>query len=264
MMDSCSPRKLEPGLAKRYSKPSDLSTSTMKSEPGRSAVSTSTFAGGSVSRASSGALAGRVACACCCAPAGCPAASAAPVTALFRNLRRFDAIHTSQASDCIILQGCCGSEQRLSVVPDLSHEIAGRHWFREGGGLACPDLHAVVVTCRGAGGLHRRGEAALDRVGRWRGRARSCGGKHEIGSNRAAEPACKSTGEGGVFRVEIRQSVGPSGMGLGFGAAQQSSADHGRTGAKGEGSGDATAIADATCGNDWDLQVISQPRQQGK
>src|SRR2546423_290408 len=42
MNDSCSERKLEPGLAATYSKPSDLSTSTMKSDPGFSTVSTST------------------------------------------------------------------------------------------------------------------------------------------------------------------------------------------------------------------------------
>src|ERR1700686_1461595 len=44
MSDSCNPRKLDPGLAARYSKPSDLITSTMKSDPGRSVVCTSTCA----------------------------------------------------------------------------------------------------------------------------------------------------------------------------------------------------------------------------
>src|SRR6266850_6329224 len=33
MIDSWRPRKLEPGLAATYSKPSDLRTSTMKSDP---------------------------------------------------------------------------------------------------------------------------------------------------------------------------------------------------------------------------------------
>src|SRR5438105_8882829 len=33
MIDSWSPRKLEPGLAQTYSKPSDFRTSTMKSDP---------------------------------------------------------------------------------------------------------------------------------------------------------------------------------------------------------------------------------------
>src|ERR1700730_6007771 len=35
MMDSCRPRKLDPGLEAQYSMPSDLMTSTMKSAPGR-------------------------------------------------------------------------------------------------------------------------------------------------------------------------------------------------------------------------------------
>jgi hypothetical protein len=39
------PRKLEPGLAATYSKSSDLKTSTMKSPPGLSVVSTSTIDG---------------------------------------------------------------------------------------------------------------------------------------------------------------------------------------------------------------------------
>src|SRR5687767_10004943 len=49
MNDSCSDRKLDPGLAATYSKPSDLNTSTMKSDPGRSVVITSTCATGSPS-----------------------------------------------------------------------------------------------------------------------------------------------------------------------------------------------------------------------
>src|ERR1700730_14900597 len=39
----CRARKLEPGLAAMYSNPRDLMTSTMKSEPGRSVVKTSTW-----------------------------------------------------------------------------------------------------------------------------------------------------------------------------------------------------------------------------
>src|SRR5580704_13352352 len=46
MMDSCSARKLEPGLAQQYSMPSVLMTSTMKSAPGRSLTSSSLGAGG--------------------------------------------------------------------------------------------------------------------------------------------------------------------------------------------------------------------------
>src|SRR5579864_151719 len=44
MMDSCRPRKLEPGLAAQYSIPSDLMTSTMKSAPGRWLEDTSAVA----------------------------------------------------------------------------------------------------------------------------------------------------------------------------------------------------------------------------
>src|SRR3982751_4276374 len=59
MTDSCSPRKLDPGLAQTYSKPSALMVSTMKSEPARPPVSTS----GSATLASAPAATG----------AGCPA-----------------------------------------------------------------------------------------------------------------------------------------------------------------------------------------------
>src|SRR5258705_441430 len=56
MMDSCSPRKLEPGFEQMYSMLSDLMTSTMKSEPVRSAVRTS--AGEGVPTSASGDNAG--------------------------------------------------------------------------------------------------------------------------------------------------------------------------------------------------------------
>src|SRR5262245_19023834 len=51
MNDSCSPRKLEAGLAAAYSKSSVLKTSTMKSEPGLSTVITSADGVGSPSAA---------------------------------------------------------------------------------------------------------------------------------------------------------------------------------------------------------------------
>src|SRR5579863_7075388 len=41
MSDSCSARKLVPGLAAQYSIPSDLITSNMKSQPGRTLLVTS-------------------------------------------------------------------------------------------------------------------------------------------------------------------------------------------------------------------------------
>src|SRR5580692_923654 len=90
MMDSCRPRKLEPGFAQRYSKPKDFTTSTMKSEPGRFVVSTSGLEdGGSTSCGSAGATAGF-------GSAGCldkalelaTRVPAAPEAAVFKNLRR--------------------------------------------------------------------------------------------------------------------------------------------------------------------------------
>src|SRR5215468_7081297 len=49
MTDSWSARKLEPGFAQAYSMSSDRSTSTMKSDPQWSVVSTSTSGGGVLS-----------------------------------------------------------------------------------------------------------------------------------------------------------------------------------------------------------------------
>src|SRR5712691_7955736 len=90
-MDSWSARKLEPGLAQQYSMPSDLMTSTMKSDPGRSLVRTSTGAGGAVSAAraaSDGAVTERRASACCAIAAGGLAArTAAPAAAPFKKPR---------------------------------------------------------------------------------------------------------------------------------------------------------------------------------
>src|SRR6266576_3583479 len=105
MNDSCSERKLEPGLAATYSKPSDLSTSTMKSEPGFSTVNTSPGETGSVSAANWaadgdgavprwGSAAARDTCCGSCAPrtGTGPTIAAAPAAALaaapFRKPRR--------------------------------------------------------------------------------------------------------------------------------------------------------------------------------
>src|SRR5690242_10848693 len=94
MIDSCKPRKLDPGFAQTYSNPSDFKTSTMKSPPGRSAVNTSTTGEGvpdSASRAAAeGALAraGLASCARLCL--GLTTSAAAPVAAApFKKLRRF-------------------------------------------------------------------------------------------------------------------------------------------------------------------------------
>src|SRR5712691_11330334 len=92
MIDSCSARKLEPGLAQMYSNPSDFSTSTMKSEPGRSAVNTSAAADtGSVSLANAaaeGTAVPRPGCVSCALAGVFATSTAAPAAALFRKPRR--------------------------------------------------------------------------------------------------------------------------------------------------------------------------------
>src|SRR5712691_11784170 len=89
MMDSCSPRKLEPGFEEMYSSPMDFRTSTMKSDPLRSVVSTSTCEGSS-SFGSIAAEAERGASPCAARTGVAPATSEAtpPAAAPFRNLRR--------------------------------------------------------------------------------------------------------------------------------------------------------------------------------
>src|SRR5215471_21574946 len=96
MIDSCSPRKLEPGFAQTYSKPSDLNTSTMKSDPLRwLSPRTWTSPGGLASAAA--VMIGVVGAAVACAGAGwvdCastvePTIAAALASApVFRKLRR--------------------------------------------------------------------------------------------------------------------------------------------------------------------------------
>src|SRR5579871_205493 len=80
MIDSCSPRKLEPGLAAQYSIPRDLITSTMKSEPGRSLGVTSAAEVALAAAAPPG----------CCAKATelCASSAAAPAVAPVKNPRR--------------------------------------------------------------------------------------------------------------------------------------------------------------------------------
>src|SRR5258706_7625321 len=113
------PRKLEPGLAATYSKFSALSTSTMKSPPGRSVVSTSTSPAGSVSRGAIGAGDGTLAGGAC-APAAPGTSAAAPAAALvaaalFRKSRRFT-------------EGCFGIAvflaESLPVLPQLRYSLA--------------------------------------------------------------------------------------------------------------------------------------------
>src|SRR5438093_12277223 len=94
-MDSCSARNVDPGFAAQYSKPIDLMTSNMKSEPGISVVYTSARGGGGlVSAAINAALGSGVAVRDCAAwlSAGFatpgPTSAAAPAAAPLRNPRR--------------------------------------------------------------------------------------------------------------------------------------------------------------------------------
>src|SRR5580704_10497404 len=90
MMDSCRPRKLEPGLEQTYSMPSDLITSTMKSEPERVSVRTSSFDGVPISASAGRGGGGVLRASICCAreAVGFAANAAAPTAALLRNARR--------------------------------------------------------------------------------------------------------------------------------------------------------------------------------
>src|SRR5262245_8957902 len=98
MIDSCNARKVDPGLAATYSMPSVLTTSSMKSDPGRSVVYTSVRGGGGLvsaaARAAPGSgVTGLAACAAWPAWAGCATEgfatkAAAPAAAPFRNPRR--------------------------------------------------------------------------------------------------------------------------------------------------------------------------------
>src|SRR5580704_4292818 len=90
MTDSCRPRKLEPGLEQTYSIPSDLMTSTIKSEPERVSVRTSSFAGVPISASAGRGGGGALRASICWArdAMGLAANAAAPTAALLRNARR--------------------------------------------------------------------------------------------------------------------------------------------------------------------------------
>src|SRR5271165_2791493 len=91
MIDSCKLRKLDPGFEAKYSKPKDLITSTMKSEPGRSVVSTSTREASSSAGAGTAAAGVELAATNGCAaiaPALAASVAIPPAAAPFRNLRR--------------------------------------------------------------------------------------------------------------------------------------------------------------------------------
>src|SRR5690348_9047031 len=129
MTDSWRPRKLEPGFEQTYSMPSDLMTSTMKSEPVRSAVSTSARDGVSTSAAGDtggGAVDPRSATGCFAGTAGAAASAAAPAAALRRKSRRGMPLFFGFAMAQALLVG-----QLLSHVPVRGPErsavtLAGR------------------------------------------------------------------------------------------------------------------------------------------
>src|SRR5579859_1068284 len=115
MTDSCSPRKLEPGFEQMYSMSSDLMTSTMKSEPVRSAVSTSARDG--IPTSASGDMAGGVFAprsggGCFAGAVGTAASAAAPAAALRRKSRRGMPLFFGFAMGKTLLVG-----QLLSHVP---------------------------------------------------------------------------------------------------------------------------------------------------
>src|SRR5258707_10901234 len=124
MMDSCSPRKLEPGFEQMYSMLSDLMTSTMKSEPVRSAVRTA--AGEGVPTSASGDTAGgcvepRSGTGCFAGKVGVAASAAAPAAALRRKSRRGMPLFLGFSMGQTLLVG-----QLLSHVPARGQREAGR------------------------------------------------------------------------------------------------------------------------------------------
>src|SRR5579863_6855979 len=91
MMDSCRPRKLDPGFAQTYSNPMDFRTSTMKSDQVRSAVRTSEMTGASVSAVGDiggGAVRFTSGTGWAAMLGGTAAKAAAPAAAPFRKFRR--------------------------------------------------------------------------------------------------------------------------------------------------------------------------------
>src|SRR5580698_4121899 len=116
MMDSCRPRKVEPGLAATNSKPRDLITSTMKSPPGRSVVKICTSGVGSASRGTATGALAATAAACGAANAPREPASVAipPSAAPFRNLRRstksfLDLLMAQRPSHGLSARECAGA-----------------------------------------------------------------------------------------------------------------------------------------------------------
>src|ERR1017187_6520697 len=162
-MDSCNARKLDPGFAQMYSKPIDFSTSTMKSEPGRSAVSTSTDGEtGPVSSASARAdgTAEPGCLAVCWASTGAvPAASAAaPAAAPFRKPRRATEFADFAIAFQLLLAKC-----DLSLTVFFLFDSWAKQLFEEA--FLNQPLHGAVIDHRAEiEALHLRCRLRVNRM----------------------------------------------------------------------------------------------------
>src|SRR5580704_11919435 len=131
MIDSCRPRKLEPGLAQTYSIPRDLMTSTMKSEPLRSVVRISAGEEESSASGEIGIAAGTLAAAGVAEAAAVPGTAliaAAPTAALFRKLRRLMEfllrVATAESSRMRHLVSHISAHRELNLLSGLQRRCA--------------------------------------------------------------------------------------------------------------------------------------------
>src|SRR5580704_10992973 len=130
MIDSCRPRKLDPGLAQTYSMPRDLMTSTMKSEPLRSVVRISAGEEGSSASGEIGIAAGilGVVEAAEAADPGTALIAAAPTAALFRKLRRLMEfllrVATAESSRMRHLVSHISAHRELNLLSGLQRRCA--------------------------------------------------------------------------------------------------------------------------------------------
>src|SRR5579862_1583097 len=148
MRDSCSDRKLDPGTAATYSNPSDLITSTMKSDPGRSTFKTSTDATGSLSSGNSAAVAR-------CGTGGCAASAlpairvaTVPAAAPFRNPRR----STDLRLDFFMVAHLAASmggryhNPKLAVQPTLRRSSSSGYTRRQKAQVLQPASHSGMAA----------------------------------------------------------------------------------------------------------------------
>src|SRR5215469_7114163 len=125
MIDSWSPRKLEPGFAHIYSIPSDLMTSTMKSDPVRLAVSTSALDGvptSAVRDIAGGVPGGRTGVGSLPGASDAAARTAAPTAAFLRKSRRFTNVFLGFAIVCTLIS----SANRQSLTASA---LSSSFWF---------------------------------------------------------------------------------------------------------------------------------------